>query len=216
MHASPVTKLKSGLIPCLLLFIAGAAFAQIPAKAKGKSQDWPYYGGPGQTRYSPLKQITRENVNQLQLAWTFDTNESSSSASETQPIMVNGIFYGITPSHKLIALNAATGKQLWKFDSGIEGRGPNRGLTYWTDGKEERVFIGNGTYLYAIDARSGKAAASFGNAGRIDLREGLGREPEKLSLGLSTPGVVYRELLMIGGPMAGNAGISPGEIRRLY
>ena len=213
MHASPVTKLKSGLIPCLLLFIAGAAFAQMPAKAKGKSRDWPYYGGPGQTRYSPLKQITRENVNQLQLAWTFDTNESSSYASETQPIMVNGIFYGITPSHKLVALNAATGKQLWKFDSGIEGRGPNRGLTYWTDGKEERVFIGNGTYLYAIDARSGKAAASFGDAGRIDLREGLGREPEKLSLGLSTPGVVYRDLLIIGGRMAETRGSPPGDIR---
>ena len=198
---------------CLLVFMGAEVFAQPPGNAKGKTQDWPYYGGPGQTRYSPLKQITRENVNQLQVAWTFDTGEASGYATETQPIVVNGIFYGITPTHKVIALDPATGKQLWTFNSGVPGRGPNRGLTYWTDGKDQRIFLGSGSYLYAIDARSGKAAASFGNAGRVDLREGLGRDPEKLSLSMATPGVVYKDLLIVGGRMGETRGSPPGDIR---
>jgi quinoprotein glucose dehydrogenase len=81
-------------------------------------------------------------VNQLQVAWTFDTKETANYATETQPIMVNGVFYGLTPTHEVIALDAATGKLFWKYDSGIAGRGPNRGLTYWTDGKAQRIFVG--------------------------------------------------------------------------
>ena len=103
------------------------------------AQDWSVYGGPGQTRYSSLKQITRHNVSRLHVAWTYDTADGP-NASQTQPIVVNGVLYGLTPAHKVVALNAATGNLLWRYDSGIEGRGPNRGLVYWTDGAQQRIF----------------------------------------------------------------------------
>ncbi len=209
-RAGNALKLRLGW--CLLLSIGAVAAAQT-AKAPAKTQDWNKYGGNGQTRYSTLKQITRENVGQLQTAWSFDTEEDTSYATETQPLMVNGVLYGITPSHKIIALDAVNGKLLWKFDSGIAGRGPNRGLVHWTDGKDSRIFVGIGTYLYALDTKTGKPAPSYGNAGRIDLREGLGRDPEKLSVGLATPGAIYKDLLIIGSRMGETRGTPPGDIR---
>src|SRR5215470_4608075 len=113
---------------------------------------WPAYGGgPEDLRYSPLKQINRSNVSRLQVAWTFDATDGP-SASQTQPIVVNGVLYGVTPKHATIALDAATGKLLWKFDSGIEGRGPNRGVTYWSSGAALRIFAGVQGFVYALNA----------------------------------------------------------------
>ena len=211
MKQSPHIVLTLALGWCVLTY-TGVAFAQGPAAAKGKTQDWPLYGGPNQTRYSPLKQITRENANQLQVAWTYDTTEPD-GAIETQPIMVNGVLYGLTPSHKIVALDAATGKLLWKHDSGVRGAGSNRGLTYWTDGKDQRIFAAVSFYVHAVDARTGQTVPGFGEAGRVDLRQGLGRDPEKVSLGLATPGVIYKDLLIVGGRMGETRGSPPGDIR---
>jgi len=181
--------------------------------ASAQSNNWTSYGGTGQTRYSPLKQITRQNVNRLQVAWTYDATDGP-IASQTQPIVVNGVLYGITPSHKTIAIDAATGKLLWRFDSGVAGRGPNRGLIYWTDGaQQQRIFTSVQSYIYALDARTGKVLPGFGNEGRVDVREGLGRDPEKQSIVLTTPGVVYKDLLIVGGRTPEALPAPPGDIR---
>src|SRR5664279_3790283 len=148
-----------------------AALTVLPASAQ---TDWPAYGGgPAGIRYSPLKRINRDNVRQLQVAWTYDTADGAGDP-QTQPILVNGVLYGLTPRHKVIALDGATGKLLWSFDSGTAGRGPNRSVVFWTDGKSARLFAAVRSYLYALDAHTGKPAPEFGKDGRIDLREGLG------------------------------------------
>jgi len=153
--------------------------------------DWPAYGGgPAGTRYSDLKQINRTNVKQLAVAWSYDTADGAGDP-QTQPILVDGVLYGVTPRHKAIALDGATGKLLWTFDSGIAGRGPNRSVVYWTDGKAPRLFVAVQSYLYALDARTGKPISDFGTGGRIDTREGLGRDPEKQSVVLTSPGNLY-------------------------
>jgi glucose dehydrogenase len=114
------------------LMIGGiAAFALLYARVLSESRDWPVYGGGLESiRYSALKQINRTNVHRLEISWTYDAGDGPGGL-ETSPIIVNGILYANTPKHKVFALVAASGKLRWTFDSGIEGRGPNRGVTYW-------------------------------------------------------------------------------------
>ncbi|HLX45225.1 MAG TPA: PQQ-binding-like beta-propeller repeat protein [Bryobacteraceae bacterium] len=175
--------------------------------------DWPGYGGgPADIRHSNLKQINRSNVSRLQAAWSYDTADGAGDP-QTQPIVVAGVMYGVTPTHKIIALDAATGKLLWRFDSGIAGRGPNRSVVYWSAGDDRRIFAAVQSFLYALDARTGKPIPGFGQDGRIDLREGLGRDPAKQSVVLTSPGIIYKDLLILGGRLPEALPAPPGNIR---
>src|SRR5436305_5210230 len=157
--------------------------------------DWPLWGGqPENTHYSELTQINRKNVENLAVAWSFDTGEPG--GLQTSPIIVGNVLYGITPTQKIFALDAATGKLLWKFDSGIKGTQPDRGLTFWASGRDKRILVGVMNFLYALDAKTGKPIRAFGQDGRIDLRRDLGREPEQQSIALTSPGVVYKDLII--------------------
>lgn len=184
--------------------------AQRPANKKTDS--FHYGGGPEGIRYSSLKQINRENIQNLEVAWTFDSADGPGDV-QTQPVIVGGVMYGVTPKHKIIALDAATGKLLWQFDSGITGRGPNRGVTYWASGKDQRIFAAQQSFVYALDAATGKPIPGFGTDGRIDLREGLGRDPLKVSIVLTTPGIIYKDLLIVGGRMPESLPAAPGDVR---
>jgi quinoprotein glucose dehydrogenase len=176
-------------------------------------RDWPAYGGgPAGIRYSPLKQITRANVARLKIAWTYDTNDGPGDP-QTQPILVHGVLYGVTPMHKVVALDGATGKLRWTFDSGIRGRGPNRGVVWWEQGGERRLFVAVQSFVYALDPETGRPRSDFGANGRIDLREGLGRDPAKQSYVLTTPGIVYRDLLIVGGRLPEALPAAPGDVR---
>jgi quinoprotein glucose dehydrogenase len=180
--------------------------------AQAADVDWPVYGGDAaKTRHSSLSQIHRGNVASLTTAWTFDTGEKGDT--QTQPIVVGRVLYGYTPKHKAFALDAATGAKLWTFDPGIEGSGANRGLMHWTDGKDARVYSAVDNFVYALDATTGKPIESFGHAGRIDLRENLGRDPATQSVRLTSPGVVWRDLLILGGRVSETLPASPGHIR---
>lgn len=151
------------------------------------AQNWPAYGGgPEETRYSGLRQINRSNVARLRVAWSFDTADGPGDP-QTQPIMVDGVLFGLTPKHKVVALDAGSGKLLWRFDSGIVGRGANRSVVYWSSGDDKRLFAAVHSFIYALDARTGKVIPSFGKDGRIDLRENLGRDPAKQSIVETSP-----------------------------
>ncbi len=197
----------------------GTAEAQAGThSSKGREQDatqnhdWPIYGGtPDNNHFSPLTQINRKNVKRLRVAWRFDTEESG--GLQTSPIIVNGVLYGLTPSQKVFALDAATGALLWKFDSGIRGTQPDRGLAYWADGKDRRIVVGIMNFVYAIDASSGKPIASFGKDGRIDLRENLDREPAEQSIYVTSPAVIYKDLMIVGGREAETLPASYGDVR---
>ena len=172
---------------------------------------WGYGGGPEQIRYSPLKQIDRTNVKQLELAWTYDTGETG--ALQTQPLVVGDVLFGYTPSQKIFAVNAATGAHLWTFDAGMKSTGPNRGLMFWRSGGERRVFAAVDNFVYALDPASGKAVESFGTGGRIDLRENLGRDPATQGVRLTSPGAIYRDLMIVGGRVGEGLPTSPGDVR---
>ncbi|HUX28311.1 MAG TPA: PQQ-binding-like beta-propeller repeat protein, partial [Terracidiphilus sp.] len=173
---------------------------------------WPVYGGgPGADHYSRLAEINRTNVKQLKVAWSFDTGEKG--GLENNPLIVERTLYAYTPTLKVIALDAGTGKLKWKFDSGIDGTQPARGVAYWTDGKDERIFAGVMNFLYCLDARTGKPVPSFGEGGRIDLRKGLRGDYLKQSIALTTPGIVYKDLIVVGGRNPETHPAPPGDIR---
>jgi len=180
---------------------------QSPAAPEG----WGYGGGSRQIRYSPLTQVTRANVARLDVAWTHDTGEPG--ALQTQPVVVGDVLYGYTPTHKAFALNAATGERLWTFDPGIRGSGPNRGVMVWQNGSERRIFAAVDNFIYALDAATGKPIDSFGTVGRIDLRDNLGRDPQTQGVRLTSPGVVYKDLMIVGGRVGETLPTSPGDIR---
>lgn len=176
------------------------------------STDWPVYGGAAEnTHYSNLTQINRKNVKELKVAWSYDTGEKG--GLQTSPIIVADVLYGITPTQKVFAVNAANGKLLWKFDSGMNATQPDRGLAYWSNERDKRILVGVMNFLYALNASTGKPIASFGKAGRIDLRGGLGRNPERQSVALTSPGIVYKDVIIVGGRNPETLPAAPGDIR---
>jgi quinoprotein glucose dehydrogenase len=190
------------IVSCLL---CGMSAAQ-------SSTGWPAYNGsPDGDHYSPLTQINRANVRRLKLAWTFDTGETG--GIEDNPLIVGRTLYAYTPTQKVVALDAATGTLRWKFDSGISGTQPARGVAYWTDGKSPRILAGVMNFLYCLDARTGKPIASFGEGGRIDLRKGLRGNFQQQSVALTTPGIVYKNLIIVGGRNPETHPAPPGDIR---
>ena len=197
-------------------FSKPAAVKQVAGAGAVMKQDWPAYGGsPANNHYSSLTQINRGNVKQLAVAWTFDTQEEG--GFQSTPIIVDGVLYGITPTEKIFALDASTGNQLWKFDSGVKGTQPDRGLAYWASSenkKDARILVGVMNFLYALDAATGKPIAGFGDNGRIDLRGNLGREPASdNSIVLTSPGAIYKDLIIVGGRMQETLPAPPGDIR---
>lgn len=180
---------------------------------------WPAYGGGPETiRYSALDQINKTNVSKLKVAWTFEFDDAfPGSQIQATPVMVDNVLYTISPRSRVAALEADTGKLLWKFDpaEGTAGRGGSRtrGVTWWSEGRDARIFTVYQQWLYALDAKTGKPAPGFGENGRIDLRQGFERPPETLSVSVSTPGVVYKDLLIVGSIVAEDLPSAPGDIR---
>jgi glucose dehydrogenase len=200
--------------------VASSCFAQNkvakshvgPKNAGPTHVDWSAYnGGIDGDHYSPLAQIHRGNVKHLSQAWVFDTGEKG--GIQTNPLIIGGTLYAFTPTQKVIALDASTGQLKWKFDSGVGGTQPARGFAWWTGGGEARLFAGIMNYLYCLDPATGKPIPSFGEDGRIDLRKGL-REPwQEQSIVLTTPGIIYKDLIIVGGRNPETHPAPPGDVR---
>ena len=187
--------------------LGAPAFSPVAARQSSGSE-WPCYGGnEAASRYSPLDQIDRSNVAGLGVAWTHHTGDHitrPATTIECTPIVVAGVMYLTTARLKVQALNAATGKLRWTFDpfarqGGHRARGVNRGVTYWRDGKDERIFFVAGSDLLALNAATGKVIESFGDAGAVDLRKEFDRDMTGLSFKCTTPGVIFEDLLIVGG-----------------
>ena len=211
--------LTRSLLPKLIVVVVSLQGFSAIAQDTGATKDWVAIGGgPGSLHYSKLKQINRENVKNLRVAWTFDTGDAGIRTDfESTPLEVNGVLYLISRRVTLFALDAATGKQLWTLDPvqgrKVAGTTRNRGISYWSDGKEARLFLTIKQYLYAVDAKTGKLINSFGDQGKVDLSKGLGHDGEGLFISMSSPGTVYKDLLICGSWVAEQLPALPGDIR---
>ena len=202
-----------------IVLLLGGAFLSAVLPAADRYRGWTVYNGsPDGIHYSALDQINRHNVAQLQVAWIYDTGDAfPESEMECNPIVVDGVLYATTPKLRLIALDAATGKLRWSFDPRQNqhafGKSRNRGVTYWAAGQDRRIFLPAGHWLYAINARTGALIKTFGDGGRVDLRRGLGRPPEEMSISSTSPGIVYKDLLIMGSIVSETLPAAPGDIR---
>lgn len=186
--------------------------------------DWPRVGNDaGAMRYSMLTQINRRNVAALQPAWTFHAGgqgEKQKSPIQCTPIVVEGVMYLTGPDAKVLALDAATGRELWRFDTQRTTTRVylgNRGVAYWSDGKANgaRRIIAATTdgKMFAIDARTGKADAGFGKNGVVELRDGIERDLSKLTYGVTAAPVIFEDLIILGFSLDENYVAGPGDVR---
>lgn len=191
-----------------------------------KRTGWPVYGGSKEAiHYSSSTIIDTSNVTQLQPAWTYHTGDADTvhhSQIQCNPIVVNGILYGTSPTLKLFAVDAATGAHRWTFDpadSTLQNSvmqfilNNNRGVTYWSQDNDQRILYTAGSFLYAVNALTGKLIDSFGHQGSVDLHDGLGRDVKDLFVTATSPGIVYNNLYILGSRVDEGAAAAPGHIR---
>jgi quinoprotein glucose dehydrogenase len=174
-----------------------------------------YAGGPDSAQYSALRQINRSNVSQLQIAWEFPTGDASRYFFN--PVQAHGFVYVLAEGNSIVALNAETGRKVWVHTTGAFTHViTDRGINYWesADGRERRLLFASNHFLQAIDARTGKSILAFGSNGRVDLKQGLDRDPASFSLVQSTtPGRVFENLLILGSATNEGYGSAPGDVR---
>lgn len=177
---------------------------------------WRDYGGsPDGAQYSALRQINRANVNELRVAWTYRTGDDRKYSFN--PVVVDGMMYVLARKNSIVALNAATGEEVWTHPTDPNTTLiTNRGINYWesADRSDRRLLFSVNNYLQAIDARTGQSISQFGTNGRVDLRDGLGRDPKSLTLVQSyNPGRIFEDLLILGSATNEEYGSGPGDVR---
>ena len=183
-----------------------------------------YLGDPGRSHFSTLAQIDTSNVATLEVAWEYASG-GLLPGTETQiqhnPLIVDSVLYGVNASLALFAVDARTGRELWTVTPGTDEPawyGRSRGLMRWVspDGRDSRIYFGAGSFLHAVDPATGLLDPAFGDSGRIDLRRDLGRDPERLSVSMNTPGAVFEDRLIVGSTVDEGPGAAPGYIRAYH
>ena len=224
----------------LTAFITGLFATSVAAQSGATDGQWRSYGGdPGHSKYAPLDQINEGNVHDLRVAWTWTSVDEELKAHneviregrafrtyayEVTPLMVDGVLYTTTSLGQIAAIDPTTGETLWSYDPGLylEGRPAvhgfmTRGLAYWTDGEEERLFYAAGrVYLVSIDAKTGEPDLEFGRSGRVDLKRGLGRTIDASQYTVSSPPLVSGDVVVVGSAMTEGTGYReapPGHVR---
>jgi quinoprotein glucose dehydrogenase len=195
--------------------------AEARSLAATADREWRVYlGDKSSSQYSPLDQIHRGNVKRLKLAWQYDASGRDpelQGESQHNPLIVRGVLYGTAANAKrLFALNAATGEEIWTWDPPHTMEQVTRGLCYWSDasGEDERILFGSGALIHAINARTGRPITRFGDNGSIDLRKDLTDDSRAVDfVAATTPGVIYRDLLIQGMRVNEFSGAAPGHIR---
>lgn len=200
-----------GLLLCTL-FVLSATTKTLKPTTDGDGDWGDYLGGADRNHYSELTQINPDNVANLKIAWTYSTADSGQM--QVNPLIIDGVLYGVTPTVQAFALDAATGKELWTFGDKLNAWHSNsRGVAYWTDGQEKRILHTIGSYLYCVDAKTGKAITSFGKNGRIDLHDGLPEIAKDKFIVSNTPGTVFEDLIVMPLRLSEGADAAPGDIR---
>ena len=218
-----ITHKPALLIYCMIM----TALIMMSCNSKKNYTGWVQYKGSDENiHYSSLTQIDTGNVKQLQVAWEYHSggvDTANHSQMQCNPIMIDGLLYGTSPNMKLFAIDATTGKEKWQFNPFDSLAGNKRmffilnncrGITYWTDGRDDkRILYTAGSALYSINALDGKLVKDFGAGGKVDLHEGLDRDVKDLFITATSPGIIYKDIIIMGSRVDEGAAAAPGHIR---
>lgn len=203
--------IKAKILLGITIFLS--SFLLISFMSQNQNDDWDsYLGGSDRNHFSTLDQITKDNVAQLKIAWTYSMPDSGQMQSN--PIISNGVLYGISSGLQVFALNAATGKQIWKFGDPLKNwASTSRGVSLWKGENENRILFTAGPNLWALDAKTGQAISSFGTGGKVDLHEGLPKIAQDKFIISNTPGTIYKNLIIMPVRLSEGADAAPGDLR---
>lgn len=202
----------------ILLSAAIAMLGSFMISTNSGNDYWPEYNGDGaRSHYSPLQQITPANVGRLKVAWTYASGGADTVRNRTQmqcnPIMIDGVLFGVSAGTQAFAIDAASGRELWKTNITDNGGTTSRGVTYWSDGREKRIFFGAGKWIYALNAGTGNLVQTFGENGRINLKNGIERAGSDDYVTPNTPNTIYKNLLITGARVNESETALLGDIR---
>ncbi len=170
-----------------------------------------YMGDTGRSHYSTLSQITKENVKNLKVAWSYEALDWGQM--QMNPIVVDSMLYGVTAALRVVALHAATGKEVWQFGDSVQvWHSTSRGVAYWQKGDDRRILCTRGSDLFALDALTGKPISTFGTNGKIDMRSGMPESAKEKFVISNTPGTIYKDLIIMPLRLSEGAGAAPGNI----
>lgn len=196
-----------------VLFLIAAACGTKETSEEGAHEWRVYLGGDDRNHYSALTEINPSNVDQLKVAWVYHTGDSGQI--QCNPLIVNGILYGMTATVQPFALEAATGKEIWRVRDTTGGTwyGTSRGVVYWEENEDKRILYTKESFLYAIDAMTGKPILSFGDSGKTSLGAGLGPIAKKRFIVSNTPGSVYEDLIIMPLRLSEGSDAAPGYVQ---
>ncbi len=206
---------------CIFFFLLISLFIQGCQQSNSsgvKNADWVEYNGDGaRNHFSNLSQINSANLSKLKVAWEYSSGGTDSVRNRSQmqcnPIIIDGILYGVNAATQPFALDAATGKELWKSSLPDVSATISRGLTYYSDSAGARVFFGGGKWIYALDASTGHLITSFGDSGKLDLSIGIKRPQSDEYVSSNTPNTIYKDLLITGARLAETETAMLGDVR---
>lgn len=178
----------------------------------GEHTTWSsYLGDAGRSHYSTLSQITKENVKDLKVAWSYEAADWGQM--QMNPIVVDTILYGVTAALRVVALHAETGRELWQFGDSVKvWHSTSRGVSYWEKNGDRRILCTRGSDLFALDALTGKPIPTFGDNGKVDLRSGLPESAQQKFVISNTPGTIYEDRIIMPLRVSEGEGAAPGDI----
>ena len=205
------------VIPFLFLTITALVFQSCSDSEEKKPSKYAhstwssYLGDSGRSHYSTLSQITKKNVKKLKVAWVYEAEDWGQM--QMNPLVVDSMLYGVTAALRVVALNAETGKEIWQFGDSVKvWHSTSRGLSYWENGIDKRILVTSGPDLFALNALTGKPIPSFGENGKIDMRSGMPESAKEKFVISSTPGTIYKNLIVMPLRLSEGVGAAPGDV----
>lgn len=209
---------KKGLAFLLVSIFLGGCLIRCTSDKKKEVDPSPQYrtwssylGDPGRSHYSTLSQLTKENVKDLKVAWSYEADDWGQM--QMNPLVVDSILYGVTAALRVVALHAETGEEIWQFGDSVKvWHSTSRGVSYWEKGDDKRILCTRGSDLFALNALTGKPISSFGDQGKVDMRSGMPESAKNKFVISNTPGTVYKDIIVMPLRLSEGPGAPPGDI----